>query len=238
MSKERGSGDKTPGKGVGVGGRPEKVGGAGKKGAGGRGKKGSHGVEEGEAPEDESSAEDETEVLKFPRPMWDPKDRGGVRHLLLTVKRMAKDLGLFFVHHEVPARDLKEVPEKFLVRKAGLKGPEAQGRQAVVGENRRWRHSFWPFCTAPPASEPLHPLGPYPRGWERALAERLTPRMVLEYDYHKPGASKGRGEQRARELWGFLLDYYPWVLPKEISRPPYWEERHAVGLQNVPLDPP
>ena len=155
--------------------------------------------------------------------------RGGAKALLKGAQELADRIGLVFYDRKVEGRT------RFVQVKWSPKRNDA--RQRSVGPLWGYRDCFWPFCSRN-ASDPITEEGPYPGHWEAELARRILPRMLLEWDHHRCRARQSSRGQRAREMWEWFYDHYPWCLPEEISRPPYWAEREAARLTHVPLIPP
>jgi hypothetical protein len=105
---------------------------------------------------------------------------------------------------------------------------------------------FWPFCCAhkiPKKAdllgtlEPFQINGPYPRGWERFLCTYFPYTLLAEIEAI-PRYTTESADRRALKVWQYLYDWYPWFLPREISRPGYsFEKRLAEGKLHVPLTP-
>ena len=107
-------------------------------------------------------------------------------------------------------------------------------RETYVGE-AEWRRRclYWPYCTFY-GSDPLSETGPYPKGVEKWLYDNLPVKVALEID-QLPYYVRNANNQKVTQCWRFLFDYYPWFLAKQISRPPYLEDRAAQGLLETPL---
>ena len=114
--------------------------------------------------------------------------------------------------------------------------PANRGREEAVctPSARYWvrRHWYWPFSTIR-GGEPFGQSGRYPRRWERFLSTNVPPRVVLELDAVH-GFRQGNAQYRAMLCWRFFFDYYPWFLPANLSRPPWWGDR-PQELRATPL---
>ena len=187
----------------------------------------------------------------------DRESRGdAMADLLRRCTEEAEDLGLRFKPHYPAAaveeqdkgRDVavrkrgpgRELPKSdwvwptFWVNDVPIRPTRSQvSREGFVGGEFVRKYAYWPFCTRR-GTDPFSPTGPYPRGLERWLAYNVPPKVVLELDA-LPGYRDHRNEQRITTCWKFLFDYYPWFLPREISRYPYFEDRPAE-LRSVPLE--
>jgi hypothetical protein len=83
-----------------------------------------------------------------------------------------------------------------------------------------------------------------PEGWADYLVTVTPAALLVELQYYKM-YRKHSGRQKVEILWRYLFDYYPWVLPEEISRGPRWEEfthqqqlRIQEGIEQIQLGPP
>jgi hypothetical protein len=102
---------------------------------------------------------------------------------------------------------------------------------------------FWPW-SAINVSDPFSPMAPMPEGWAEYLVAVTPAALLVELQYFKM-YRKHSGRQKVEILWRYLFDYYPWVLPEEISRRPRWEEfspeqqlRIQEGVEQMELGPP
>ena len=104
--------------------------------------------------------------------------------------------------------------------------------------HRMW---FWPFCTEN-AKDPFSGTSPMPADWEEWMVRSFPPKVVVELDWCAGGKDQ-RGYQRGKNFgrvlwcWRYLFDNYPWLLPAEISRPPWRSilEQRGADL-SLPLD--
>jgi hypothetical protein len=83
-----------------------------------------------------------------------------------------------------------------------------------------------------------------PVRWAEYLVTVTRGALLIELQYYKM-YRKHSGRLKVEILWRYLFDYYPWVLPEEISRPPRWEEfspeqqlRIQEGVEQLELGPP
>jgi hypothetical protein len=111
-------------------------------------------------------------------------------------------------------------------------------RRQLVDYYWGFREWLWPWCTVN-AADPFSPMAPMPKGWLRRLLLVCHPRILLELQNCDPHYHRHTAVQRAHVVWKYLFDYYPWVLPQEIGRHPYWEELTPEQQnQSLPLGEP
>jgi len=105
-------------------------------------------------------------------------------------------------------------------------------RERSLGLSRwklRWSH--WPFSCR--GVDPFSVHGRFQKGWSTFLREHFPPIVMVMLGCF-PTYTKDGGRSRYKECWRFLYDRFPWFLPREVSRRPYFEERPAC-LRWVPL---